>query len=258
MRASHVLLAISLLATPALGQAPAECGTGSRSPADSAHEAVVDAIRATLLTAARAAGVVEPHGLVVVMMDRDGGRAVFRMIDGDLPDAALAVAAPHVAGLAAAAPGEGRIRLVVRVDPLPLPECRSGRARRHATPRFVREDEGREVLCQLARRHAGRRVGLGQLLLWVALSREGRVAYAEMESGEGTLIPEDALLAPMRSLELRPAAVDGVPRDVLFATQLLVRVRPDGAGPRRSGERLAGFTPVPLWDYSRDPSGCGG
>lgn len=226
-------------------------------PADSAQEAVRDAIRATMTTAAAAAGVPDPHGLVVIMMDRDGADPVFRMVEGDLPDAALALAAPHVAGLAAAWPGEGRIRLVVRLDPLPLPACRPGRVRRRTDPRFVRPDEGREVLCQLGRRHAGSRVGLGQLVLWFALARDGRIAYAEIETGEGGLIREGELLAPLGTLEMRPPTLDGVPQDQVFATQLLVRVRPEGRGPRRSPERVSGSTPMPLWDASRDPSGCG-
>jgi hypothetical protein len=120
----------------------------------------------------------------------------------------------------------------------------------------VRPDEGRELLCQLARRHAGRRVGLGQLVLWVALGRDGRVAYAELESGEGELIPERDFGTPLAGLQLRPAAEDGVPRDVLFATQLIVRVRAEGSAPLRSGDRAAGYNPAPLWDVSRDPSGC--
>lgn len=247
-----------LPARSAAGQeAPlASCGPAA-APQDSARDAVRDAIRATMVTAAGAAGVAEPRGLVVIMLDRDGSEPIFRMVEGNLPEEALALAAPHVAGLAAAWPGEGRIRLVVRLDPLPLPACRGPRGRRHTDPRFVRPDEGREMLCQLGRRHAGRRVGLGQLVLWVALSRDGRVAYSEIESGEGVLIPEYDLLAPMATLQMRPATLDGIPQDLLFATQLLVRVRPEGPAPSRMPERMAGYTPIPLWDVSRDPSGCG-
>ena len=257
--AAGLLLAAAPLAAGAQLAAPipAACTPAAVTAEDSSREAVVEAIRATLTTAAMAAGVAEPHGLVVIMMGRDGTEPIFRLVEGNLPDAALSLAAPHVAGLAAAWPGEGRIRLLVRLDPLPLPACRPGRQRRSTDPRFVRPDEGREVLCQLGRRHAGSRVGLGQLVLWVALTREGRVAYAEIESGEGELIPEHALLAPTATLQLRPAQLDGDPQDLLFATQLLVRVRPEGRAPQRASDRLAGFTPLPLWDVGRDPSGCG-
>lgn len=250
------LAILLVVAAPAAAQLSLECAGPEPTELDSARDAVRDAIRATFQTAAQASGVEHARGLVVVMLDRDGRNPVFRIIEGNLPDAALALAAPHVAGLAAAWPGDSRIRMVVRLDPAPLPACRAGHARRRADPRFVRPDEGRELLCQLARRHASQRAGLGQLVLWVALGRDGHVAYAEIESGEGTLIPEYSLAAPLEQLELRPAMLDGVPQDLLFATQLLVRVRADGAGPQRVPERRAGFTPAPLWDVSRDPSGC--
>lgn len=234
----RMLLPLALLAGPAAAQAPVRCDPSGITATDSARDAVREAIRATLVTAARAAGIDAPTGLVVVMMDRDGGRAVLRAHQSNLPEGALAVAAPHVAGLAAAFPGEGRIRAVVRLDPLPLPACRSGRERREREPRFSSPEQGRDRLRRLAEAHAGRRVGIGQLVLYMAVTREGELAYVEVESGEGEIIPEDALGEALRGVRMRPAALDGVPQDLIVGAPMYLRVeREGGSGPMRNPGR---------------------
>jgi hypothetical protein len=246
-----------LLSTAAQSQ-PATLATAhclAAAPSDSARDDVREAIRLTLLTAARAAGIDQPRGLVLVMMNRDGTDAVFRMIEGNLPDGALQVAAPHLAGLAAAWPGEERVRLIVRLDPLPLPDCLPGHDRRLVEPRLVRPDVGRQVACQMVRRHGVRRVGITELMLWVVLSREGRVAYSELHASDGSLVPEHELRDEIAALQLRPATVDGVPQDILFATSLMVRVRPEVRPTQRLGRRFASG-PAPMWHLLRDPSGC--
>ncbi|HST60527.1 MAG TPA: energy transducer TonB [Longimicrobium sp.] len=216
-----ILSAAILSATPADAQrADGRCSTTAR-PAETGatpvamsewrgvREAVVDSIDADVEAAARQAGIQQPAGMVVmVIQDRATGRAEIRLHGANVPERLVRDALARRAPLLASLPADDNL-LYFRLDPVLVPggiasvvEC---------TPQITNREWFYQELRQVIQEEGSGMTGTAHLKMLV--TREGRVAYANVpRSGRPAL--DQALVRVTRGLRFEPATVEGVPVDV--------------------------------------------
>jgi hypothetical protein len=215
MRALLLLSLPALLATPVHAQRAADrCEPVALHdrPGDAEkralHAAIVDSLRTEIDAAARAAGVAEPVGIVVVQIyDRGTGAAEATTFQANVPDAAVT---PIVAGRAAllARWPERSGSLHVRLDgPHPPAEPQT-----ECMPTPLNAGVFSRELSRIfrdARPVAARE----QMMVRMLVSREGEVIFATV-TGRGPGATTRAVVQAAHQLRFRPATIDGVPVDV--------------------------------------------
>jgi hypothetical protein len=201
----------SRLPAQAPGPSPFTCGEvreNSLATSLARQDSALDEVRA----AARVAGLDSARGLVYVVP----GLGV-RVIGGNLPQPLVDSLSSGLLERAAARRTETDpyVALLMRLDPLPLPAC-GPRPRRETLPRVLNDGEMRSVFRDLA--IAGRRAfpDRGPAMLRMVLTREAEVASAQLVSRRSTVQLEEGVLEIARRVRYRPAALDGVPVDVVL------------------------------------------
>lgn len=226
--ARAALCALALLC--AAPSAHAQCSWEAQRPRrakeareDSIRAAIREAQRSTILGAAAAAGVEEPHGLVAISVDRDGARPTLRLFDANFPDVALERVGAELVALTRqhTSAGHGRLAAVVRLDTLPLPPARADGRRRECTPVLT---NSREIRQELDRWVAGGAGHDGRADVSMLVDRAGRVRHAEIRSRSGSAMLDELVLKLAARATFRPASVDGVARDVWVSLPFTVQM----------------------------------
>jgi hypothetical protein len=216
------LVLITALAVAAAAQAsrlPAQAPEPSPLVCGEARENSLAAVMARedgalneVRAAARVAGLDSVHGLLYVVP----GLGV-RVIGGNLPQPVVDSLSSGLLERAAARRTQTNpyAALLLRLDPLPLPAC-GPRPRRETLPRVLNDGEMPSVFRDLT--IAGRRAfpDRGPAMLRMVLTREAEVASAQLVSERSTVQLEEGVLEIARRLRYRPAALDGVPVDVVL------------------------------------------
>lgn len=182
----------------------------------SIHRAVRQAQLGTLRSAARAAGVSDPKGLVIVTAERDGAAPVLRAFDVNFPTSVLDAAAPALVERMKElrVRQAGRVASVLRLDTTALPPARADGRRRECTPVLLNRDLVRNELERWAATASGAERGARPVLVGFLVSRDGSVVYAEVTRPSGSESFDRVALELVRRLRFRAASVDGENRDV--------------------------------------------
>jgi TonB-like protein len=242
------LAAAGLLAAPPLqaqddasGRQPTSCRRERarpprRRPAevarDSIRKEIRDAIRQDAREAARAAGVAEPTGmLILVVEDHEAGEGEARHYRSNVSETVRAgVLARAMPRLAEWPRERGPILINFRLDSADVPqpaegrvvECRPTLANRFAIQRLVQEFADRHPF--LTRPVVGDR---HSALVKMLLTREGEVAYAmlDRESHDDRL--DDFALELVPKMLFTPASVEGKLVDVWITLPINLQVPPE-------------------------------
>ncbi|HEX8697172.1 MAG TPA: hypothetical protein VF746_32430 [Longimicrobium sp.] len=231
-----------LLACAALAAAPLSAQEARREP-ENCHrerprrdpdEAARDSVRRTIRMAirddaresARAAGVAEPSGLILILFDRRApAEASIRTHRTNVPDSVLAGVLQRALPRLTSWPlerGDSDVALYSRLDADIPPdsgattECEPGLANRTAIARLI----GRYALTLPP---TGNRETTHLKML---LTRDGEIAYAEVDRPSREPRLDAYLLSLVPRMEFTPAAVDGKTVDVWVTLPLTV-VAPD-------------------------------
>ncbi|HEX8450795.1 MAG TPA: TonB family protein [Longimicrobium sp.] len=189
------------------------------------YRASHQAQRGALQSALRAAGVSDPKGLVIVTTERGGGAPVIRSFDLNFPTAALGAVAPVLAEHMKELPERqgGRVASVLRLDTTALPPARADGRRRDCRPVLLNRDL---IVSELQRWAAStpqaERVPR-PVLVGIAVSRDGRVLYAEVARSSGSEAVDRFALELAERLSFRAATLDGVTRDVWAVLPITIR-----------------------------------
>jgi hypothetical protein len=178
-----------------------------------AHRAVRAAHRSAIVTAARSAGVAEPKGVVIVTADRNGGDARVQAFDTNFPVALVYPLTPALAEPMKQLPAQGRRRVasLVRLDTVDLPAVRADGKRRECKPILVNRMTFVDELNRWREAPGGetrQRAEVGMLV-----DRDGRVRHAEILAPSGSQQFDDFARRLAASAMMRPASLDGVPKD---------------------------------------------
>lgn len=177
-----------------------------------------DSLRTELGDAARAAGIVEPVGIVFADMRRRGAEARVWSYDSNLPDSLSRRVIARRADLLACWP-ERRTFVYVRLDPgVPtgstvehVPSVQNPTVFQRAIERISRTADP-------SNRTRGVTVQLRMLV-----TRDGEVAFAELLYSTTNLDVDRAVLDAARELRFRPARVGDTAVDVWVEQPVLVR-----------------------------------
>ncbi|MBW3569938.1 MAG: energy transducer TonB [Gemmatimonadetes bacterium] len=165
------------------------------------------------------------RGLLMVDVDSTRrGKVLF--MEADLPDttrrAAIAPVADYLATLAA---GQG-YQALIRIDG-EYPAMTPGRL--HCRPELANPDSLSGMMQAVLARHpeAGRHreAVAKRATVRMVVTRDGRVAYAEVERPTGDAFLDQNVEAIAMRLRFRPATLDGEPFDVRFRFNLTFNVR---------------------------------
>ena len=191
---------------------------------DSVVRAVSEAQAASIRSAAAAAGVENPQGVVYFSVEPSGRAPFVRTFGGNVPVAALNALIPEMQERVKQLPrsNAGRMVLLTRLDTLPLPPARADGARIECRPLVT----NRQYMSDGLNEWYGRQGGLGRGALTVVVnllvSREGKVLHSEIQGKSGYVPLDDIALELSRTLIFRPAAIDGVTREVLVTLPVKV------------------------------------
>lgn len=228
-----LFVALSLLAAPLIAPGvhaqaapPARCSAIPDTLPGPTPQQITERneLRGQIQTVLRAHGQAE-RGLLMVDVDSTRrGKVLF--MEADLPDstrqAAMAPVAEYLATLAA---GRG-YQALIRIDG-EYPAITPGR--RHCRPELANPGTLREMMHAVLERHpeSGRRAeGVAKrATVRMVVTREGRVAYVEVERPTGDAFLDQNLEAIAMRLRFEPASLDGDPFDVRFRFNLTFNVR---------------------------------
>ena len=164
-------------------------------------------------------------GLLMVDVDSTRrGKVLF--MDTDLADstrrAAMSLVADYLSTLAAGRPYQALIRIDGE-----YPAMTAGR--RHCRPELANPDSLSGMMQAVLARHpeAGRHQNAvtRRATVRMVVTREGRVAYVEVERPTGDAFIDQNVEAIAYRLRFRPATLDGTPFDVRFRFNLTFNVR---------------------------------
>lgn len=215
----HLLPAAILLAAPhALA---AQAAAADAAHADTAYARFRGQIRAALGDA----GVADPHGLLLVEGLRGSGELQIRLLEGDLPDAALM----RVYERLHARPGlwpTDTLRALVRVDEdafLDLAEIRPEDA-----PAAQNLDDVLHSVRRFGETHPtlGRGGDAFTARVETVVSRGGTVVFAMVRESSGLPEVDDFAAQTAMALRFRPAHVGNTPVDMWMSLPVTVRVPP--------------------------------
>ncbi len=180
------------------------------------YMAVHEAQRGVIRSALQVAGVSDPKGIVIVTTARGGGAPVIHAVDVNFPTAVLEGVAPALLERMKELPERlgARVATVLRLDTVALPPARADGRRRDCKPSLLNRELVRNELQLWASSSPETERVPRPVMVGFALSREGRVVYAEIVRSSGREAVDQFAYALVARMVFRPAALDGVPRDV--------------------------------------------
>ncbi len=189
------------------------------------YMAVHQAQRGVIRTALQAAGVSDPRGIVIVTTERGGAGPVIHAVDVNFPTAVLEAAAPALLERMKELPERqgGRVASVLRLDTTALPPARADGRRRDCKPTLLNRELVVNELQHWASTSPDSERVPRAVLVGFALSRDGRVVYAEIVRSSGRAAVDQFAYALVGRLLFRPATLDGVTRDVWAVLPIEVR-----------------------------------
>jgi TonB family protein len=175
-------------------------------------------------------GVLRAHGREIgglLMVDVDStrrGKVLF--VDVDLPDSTRRAATSLVAEYLGTLRAGRAYQALVRIDG-EYPAMTPGR--RHCRPELANPDSLSSMMQAVLERHpeAGRHrdAVARRATVRMVVTREGRVAYVEVDRPTGDAFIDQNVEAIAYRLRFRPATLDGTPFDVRFRFNLTFNVR---------------------------------
>jgi hypothetical protein len=211
MRSAILRLNLLLAFCAVCSQASAQSRCPEGASAEAVRRGLAEAVRSDVADAARAAGIAEPRGLLLVMMDREGRRPVLRLFGGELPESVTVGVMPRVRELIAEERGRrrDRVRLMVRLEE-PDTACAD---RSPISAAALQPEEARSRLLRLIEYGRTRRPGVNQVLIWLAVDRQGQVVYSEVERADGEIVPHERISYLTQGSWTSVASREGVPVD---------------------------------------------
>lgn len=221
-------LALAVSAAPAVSQTPpARC---SAVPADQQGPTERQIAEATELRN-RIAGVLHAHGFApagLLMVDVDStwrGKVLF--MDAELADSTRQAVVALVADYLKLLRRGQQYQMLVRVDG-DYPAITPGRT--HCRPELANGSRLSAMMQRIIALHPeyGRHPNeplIIQAVVRMVVTRDGRVAYAEIDTPSGDTNIDPYLEAIAYELRFRPASLDDAPFDVRFRFTLTFRIR---------------------------------
>lgn len=189
------------------------------------HRTVHQAQRGAIRSALAAVGVSDPQGIVIVTTERGGAAPVIRTVGANFPPAMLDAAAPVLFERMKELPERqgARVASVLRLDTTALPPARADGRRRDCKPRLLNRDLVVNELQQWASSSPESERVPRAVLVGFAISRDGRVVYAEIVRSSGREAVDRFAHDLVARLVFSAATLDGVPRDVWAVLPIEVR-----------------------------------
>lgn len=207
---------------------------------DSAQVLIREAILEDARESARAAGVAAPEGMLLFVFDRQNpGAAELRAWRSNVPaEVVPGIRDRALPGLAEWPAREPSVVISMRLDSAaPAPDSTPG-YQVECVPELDNRKEITRLLSDFASQNrdllAGR-VAPPTTRMKMLVSREGEVAYAEIDRSSGQSRMDLYAAQVVRQMRFRPAAVNGRPVDVWVVLPLSIAMAPATARDRRGG-----------------------